>query len=136
MKTHKQRRGELKKLRDISLLDPFGPLSSAVEQGMQAGQEGTEQDEGPGTEGENEIAGAATTGLVMSLLESADGPPPSRREIEHQNAEEFESGSEEVGGDEDIPASPITMMSEAGRRNAIKAGQQIDYRTGMIRRQS
>lgn len=28
----------------------------------------------------------------------------------------------------------ITMLSEAGRRNAIKAGEQIDYRTSMIRR--
>ncbi|MGC2332506.1 MAG: hypothetical protein WA581_13710 [Candidatus Acidiferrales bacterium] len=38
--------------------------------------------------------------------------------------------------DQSIPASPITMMSPAGERNAKKAGEQINYRTGTtIRRQ-
>ncbi len=36
--------------------------------------------------------------------------------------------------DQDIPASPITMMSEAGRRNAQKAGAVVNWRTGTIRR--
>lgn len=32
-------------------------------------------------------------------------------------------------------AVQITMLSEAGRRNAIKAGSQVNWRTGTIRRQ-
>ncbi len=36
--------------------------------------------------------------------------------------------------DQEIPASPITMMSERGRRNAQKAGERIDYKTSQIRR--
>ena len=36
--------------------------------------------------------------------------------------------------DQDIPASPVTMLSESGRRNIEAAKRTIDYRTGKIGR--
>jgi hypothetical protein len=53
--------------------------------------------------------------------------PPS----EESSGEELDPG---CSLDQDIPASPVTMMSEAGRRNAEKAGERIDYKTSQIRR--
>lgn len=54
--------------------------------------------------------------------------PPS----EASEGQELDPGC----NDQDIPTSPITMMSPEGRRNAQKAGAQVNWRTGTIGRQS
>ncbi len=37
--------------------------------------------------------------------------------------------------DQNIPTSPITMMSPDGQRNARKAGAVVNWRSGTLRRQ-
>lgn len=53
--------------------------------------------------------------------------PPS----EASSGEELDPGC----NDQDIPASPITMMSPAGERNARQAGNVVNWRIGTLRGQ-